>query len=60
MICKLSTTTVINTLLITLTFTTKTVIFAVNKTRCFVDKTLKTVFPNFKNYFFQPIHSAYY
>jgi type I site-specific restriction endonuclease len=49
-----------NILLKTLTFTTKTVIFAVNNDHCFVDKTFKTTFPNPNHFFFQPIHSAYY
>lgn len=45
---------------ITLIFTTKTVIFAVNKSRCYVDKIVAMNFPNFLSFFSQPIHSAYY
>lgn len=59
-VSKISTTKEINILLKTLTFTTKTVIFAVNNIHCFVDKTFKMTFPNFQNLFYQPIHSAYY
>lgn len=49
-----------NRLLKTLTFTTKTVIFAVNKKLSIVDKTEKKNIPNLVIFFFQPIHRAYY
>ena len=50
----------INRLLKTLTFTTKTVIFAVNKKLSIVDKTEKKNIPNPVIFFFQPIHRDYY